>query len=101
MVTLTWTSMNIDAFKDHVHAGLHSLEELVTNVNDIIENRIEKNLKVVSKTMLVELPDDKSMTLDDFVDLQKNHIRSAAMALQSKNLEVEAACDDLVSQIRG
>jgi dynein heavy chain len=40
MVTLTWTSMNIDAYKLHVHAGLRRLGELVRSVNDIIENRI-------------------------------------------------------------
>jgi dynein heavy chain, axonemal len=39
--------MNIDAYKSHIHAGLRKLEELVVNINDIIENRIEKNLKMV------------------------------------------------------
>ena len=48
MIMLTWTSMNIDAYKAHIHAGLRKLEELVVNINDIIENRIEKNLKMVS-----------------------------------------------------
>ena len=37
MITLTWTSMNIDAYKAHIHAGLRKLEELVANINDIIE----------------------------------------------------------------
>lgn len=46
MITLTWTSLNIDAYKQSVHAGLHRLEELIRNVNDIIENRVEQNLKV-------------------------------------------------------
>lgn len=49
MVTLTWTSMNIDAYLNHVHQGLKKLEQLIINVNDIIENRIENNLKSVSK----------------------------------------------------
>ena len=50
MITLTWTSMNIDAYINHIHSGLKKLEALVSNINDIIANRIEKNLKVVSKT---------------------------------------------------
>lgn len=49
-VTLTWTSLNIDAYKQSVHAGLYRLEELIRNVNDIIENRIEQNLKVSEGT---------------------------------------------------
>ena len=39
--------MNIDAYKTHIHTGLRKLEELVVNINDIIESRIEKNLKMV------------------------------------------------------
>ena len=61
MVTLTWTSMNIDAYKHHIHTGLQKLEELVSNINDIIENRVEKNLKLVSRTGLVELPNDPAL----------------------------------------
>ena len=49
MITLTWTSMNIDNYIDQVHQGLKNLRELVLSINDIIENRIEENLKVVSK----------------------------------------------------
>ena len=56
MSTLTWTSMNIDSYLFHVHQGLKKLEQLIINVNDIIENRIENNLKNVSKVILVSLP---------------------------------------------
>ena len=56
MVTLTWTSMNIDGYLHHVHNGLAKLEQLIININDIMENRIENNLKALSKTVLVDLP---------------------------------------------
>jgi dynein heavy chain len=56
MSTLTWTSMNIDSYLNHVHQGLNKLEQLIINVNDIIENRIENNLKNISKVSLVSLP---------------------------------------------
>jgi dynein heavy chain len=100
MITLTWTSMNIDAYKHHVYTGLQKLDELVHNINDIIENRIEKNLKIVSKTLLVDLPRDKSFTLDDFVRCQQEHIRNQAVALQGKNIEIEHAVEDLVTVIQ-
>jgi len=58
MSTLTWTSMNIDSYLTHVHQGLNKLEQLIINVNDIIENRIENNLKNISKVLLVSLPHD-------------------------------------------
>jgi len=99
MVTLTWTSMNIDSYKAHVHHGLKRLEQLVGGINDVIEHRIEKNLKVVSRTRLVDLPDDQSFTVDEFVTNQHRHIEEEVDVLTGKNLEIEAAVDDLVQVI--
>jgi dynein heavy chain len=99
MITLTWTSMNIDAYKGHIHNGLRKLEELVANINDIIENRIEKNLKIVSKTLLVDLPDAESFSVDEFVKMQEKHITRQSTLLQGKNLEIEFAVRDLIKTI--
>ena len=49
MTTLTWNSMNIDAYKHNVTVGLQKVEELIIAINDIIDNIIEKNLKIVGK----------------------------------------------------
>ena len=65
-----------------VFTGLRRLEELVVAINDVIENRIEKNLKIISKTLLVDLPIDKSFTLEDFVRCQQDHINTQAVLLQ-------------------
>jgi dynein heavy chain len=99
MITLTWTSMNIDTYKAHVQSGLRKLEELVTNINDIIENRIEKNLKLVSRTLLVDLPDAESFTVEEFVRMQEKHISQQSTFLQGKNLEIEFAVSDLIKTI--
>ena len=101
MITLTWTSMNIDAYKQHIQTGLRKLEELVVNINDIIENRIEKNLKIVSRTLLVDLPDSDSFTVEDFVKMQEKHIAKQSTLLQGKNLEIEFAVRDLIKTIAG
>lgn len=100
MITLTWTSMNIDAYKHHIHTGLAKLEELVTNINDIIENRIEKNLKVVSKTILVDIPSDRSTQLSDFVAMQEKRIRAQSKFLHGKNVEIEHAVNDLMELVQ-
>ncbi len=97
MVTLTWTSMNIDSYLQHVHQGLNKLDQLIISVNDIIENRIENNLKKVSKVLLVDLPNDTAaMSLDQFVERQENHINNFTSFLMAKNEEVERAVDDLI-----
>lgn len=99
MTTLTWTSLNIDPYINHVHAGLKQLKELVTCINDIVENRIEKNLKIVSKTLLVDLPENLSFTVSDFVIMQQSHITGQSSLLQGKNLEIENAVSDLLQHI--
>jgi len=80
-------------------SGLQKLEELVNNINDIIENRIEKSLKVVSKTLLVDLPEGHSFTVEDFVKIQEKHITAQSLQLQGKNVEIEHAVEDLVKII--
>ena len=96
MITLTWTSMNIDAYKHHIHTGLRKLEELVHNINDIIENRVEKNLKMVSKSLLVTLPSDTTLSLEEFVRTQERFILQESRILQGKNVQVENAVEDMV-----
>jgi dynein heavy chain len=97
MVTLTWTSMNIDAYKQHFHQGLQRLEELINNINDIVESRIEKNLKVLTRTLLVDLPTNEAFALDEFVSLQERHVKKMSAVQMGKNVEVENAVEDLVT----
>lgn len=100
MVTLTWTSMNIEGYLHHVHSGLSKLEQLIISINDIMENRIEKNLKALSKTVLVDLPQDAhTFSLDDFVEMQEKWINHESLKLKSKNIEVEGAVEDLIQAI--
>ena len=57
----------------------------ITVINDITENRIEKNLKVVSRSMLVELPADQSFSLEAFVINNSNN-SVALLCLFSSNV---------------
>lgn len=91
--------MNIDSYIQHVQSGLKHLRELVCSINDIIKNRIEKNLKDVSRTLLVDLPDDSSFTVANFVQMQQNYISTKATELQGKNNEIENAVEDLIAKI--
>ncbi|KAJ1436632.1 dynein heavy chain family [Ochromonadaceae sp. CCMP2298] len=99
MVTLTWTSMNIDQYKNSIYNGLRRLEEMVLKINDLVENRIQKNLKVVSRTMLVTLPLDQAITLDEFVIMQESSVKACTHHLAMRNLEVEHAVEDLIGII--
>ena len=88
------------SFPAQVHLALQQLEDLITKINDLVENRIEKNLKIIARTILVDLPEDKSVTLDEFVSMQELAVREQTEMLVSKNLEVETAVEDLIAMLK-
>mmetsp|Transcript_13743 Transcript_13743/g.31844 ORF Transcript_13743/g.31844 Transcript_13743/m.31844 type:complete len:4493 (+) Transcript_13743:136-13614(+) len=99
MLVLTWQSMNIDGYLHRIHTGLVKFEELVNKINDVVENRVESNLKIISKTLLVDMPDDQTFTLEQFVSLQEKVTRKKTQIMDAKNLEVERAVSDLIDLV--
>jgi dynein heavy chain len=100
MLVLTWQSMNIDGYLHRIHLGLQKLDELVSKVNDIIENRIESNIKLISKTSFVDLPDNETFTLEQFVVLQEKVTKRKTKFIEAKNVEVERAVSDLITSVQ-
>ena len=99
LTTLTWTSLNIEAYLARIYTGLASLEELVRKIDDIIDNRVESNLKAMGNTRLVDLPQDKSFTFDDFVAHQSDFIKARTGELVVRNQEVQRAVQDLLDMV--
>eukprot|EP00913_Durusdinium_trenchii_P023519 g22096.t1 len=58
------------AYLDEVWKELDRLEQLVLAVNDLMESRIDANLKIVSNVLLVNLPEDLhvKLTPQEFTD---------------------------------
>jgi dynein heavy chain len=56
MTTLTWMSMNIEKFLDTLDERVRRLATLVSTVNDVVATRIERHLRLISQTVLVDLP---------------------------------------------
>jgi dynein heavy chain len=100
MITLTWTSMNVSSFVEHVRSELGRLSNLIMSINDLIENRIENLLKSVSKSLLVNVPAAKTFHPDDFVDTQEDQVAEKSKVLQSHNMQIEAAVEDLIDIVR-
>jgi dynein heavy chain len=96
---MTWTSMNIDTFLANLHSNLARFEYLVTQINDIINNRIQKNLTLVSNFSLLNIPHNQTFTLRDFVSLQRKHLEGCTEVLLAKNEEIERAVEDLCDAV--
>ena len=61
LFVLTWTSMNIDSYLHNIHKAMTALDDLVRNVSDMLNNRVEANVAKISKARLVRLPTDKTV----------------------------------------
>ena len=69
---LRWTSLNIKAFTESVHKSLQKLELLIDRATDVLEVRIEGELKVIQNSKLCEIPENEPWTVEEF--LQKTEV---------------------------
>jgi dynein heavy chain len=100
LVTLTWTSMNIQAYLQRFHAEMVRFGELVDKLKDNVANRLVRNQNVIKNLPLVEMPEEGTeLSLDKFVAIQEKFAKEQTAVMFSKNIEVEAAMRDLVKQI--
>ena len=56
VTTMTWTSMNIESFLQELQGELARFESLVTQLNNVIANRVQKNLEFVSSMNTLDIP---------------------------------------------
>jgi len=98
---ITWTSLKIESFIKQIKEDLVELSELIYNSNDLIESRIEKNIKAISQEVLVKFPESEAsaIPLEDFVNMQRVKIDSKTIDLKSKNVMIEKAVNDLLLMI--
>ena len=67
VVSLCWSSTQIEKFVANVYRAVGELEVLVTRVNDILEFRVESVLRQMSETELCEIPDEEPKSVDSFL----------------------------------
>ena len=98
--SLTWTSTNIDAYLARAHAKMRQMELLVHKMCDLMQGRIDMNLRNASRVMLVDLPSDQSATPEEFVAMQNRVVKEGGAALVTCSEEIRRACDDLCASSR-
>ena len=101
VTTLSWTSMNISVYLKRIHKTLEKLEDVLLKVNDIIDGRIDKNLKDISNTGFFLLPEREDSTLEQIVDTQDKYSKELSEQLNNKSIEIERAVEDILEVISG
>ena len=74
LTVLRWSSLDVDKYITQVYTALSVLEKLISRVTNILEVRIESELKAISKSTLCKLPDGEPWTPEEF--LRKTTVRA-------------------------
>ncbi|XP_046353935.2 dynein axonemal heavy chain 5-like isoform X1 [Haliotis rufescens] len=101
MTSLTWTSLNVDAYTSKIYEDMSSLEKLVKTVNDVLDCRIEAVLQEMSVTALCDLPEDEAIPAEKFLEITEDIVKQASESLATQSQLVEKSVNELVSTLKG
>ena len=85
--------MNIDAYLHQVHAATVRLRDIVSSINSVVENSINKKIDEIKKMLLfdTQLALSRVWSVDKFVELQIKSIDAQGRKLHEGIKEVENA----------
>uniref|UniRef100_H3AFE6 Dynein axonemal heavy chain 5 n=1 Tax=Latimeria chalumnae TaxID=7897 RepID=H3AFE6_LATCH len=100
LTMLSWTSLNIEKFIENVYSSLREVEQVIKEVSDTLECRIEKVLQDMAYTLLVHLPEEEPIEVSAFLKMTENVISLAASSLSAQSKQVEQSMYELLETLR-
>lgn len=102
--TLTWKSVNIDAFLVSVESGISEMQDVTAKTNKVLGSKIELVLKLIKSTCLMDISNGKTYTLGDgvietLVTEQGKIISQLASEISTEIRGVEEDLEDLVNLV--
>lgn len=99
--TVNWSSMNIDSNLIGVFSTLQRLEYAINSFQDVLKNRVHRNMKAIKKIDLLFIPEhSKTMTINQIIKEQEDYIDIQNKTILSKNDEIENAIMDIINSIK-
>ncbi|XP_072250743.1 dynein axonemal heavy chain 5 isoform X1 [Leuresthes tenuis] len=99
LISLSWTSLNIDKYLSSIDKALADLELLMDRVNDLVEFRIDAVLQEMSMSTLCVLPEDEPVPCEEFVQTTRDLCIKQAQNLHIKSALVEEAANELINML--
>ncbi|XP_078482966.1 dynein axonemal heavy chain 8 [Ciona intestinalis] len=96
LVFITWSSLNHKLYFHNVEKVLNQLNRVIRDVNDLKEARIDEMLQDIATTALVDLEDEITYTIQEFLGCAKDHCDAMAKYLNRKSKHIELAVHDLI-----
>ena len=98
LYNLSWHSLSLEQYFVLVNDHTAELELLLDKINDIVECRIDKNLRSILKIRLVTIP-SKLVTVDHFREMAQHAIEQGVPQMSVMRQNVETAVYDMLQLV--
>ncbi|KAJ3055739.1 Dynein heavy chain 5, axonemal [Rhizophlyctis rosea] len=100
LTALTWTSLNVDDYLATNSMQLGRLEELVDKILDIVECRIEHNVRRIAEMMLCEVPaETEQWSVDSFLEKTETRGTQVLQSINNRSNLIESATRDIILEL--
>nr|XP_021145140.1 dynein heavy chain 8, axonemal isoform X1 [Columba livia] len=97
LTMLTWSSVTLESFFQEADQVLYMFKQFFKKVNDLSEVRIDSILKEISNTLLIVLPADGAVTIENLLTHNETYTEERAELLNDKSIQIEDAVQELIS----
>ncbi|XP_040468168.1 dynein heavy chain 8, axonemal [Falco naumanni] len=97
LTTLTWSSVTLESFFQEADQVLNRFKQLLKKVNDLSEVRIDLILKEISNTLLIALPVDGPIKVENMLISNEAYTKECSQLLNYKSMHIEDAVQELIS----
>ncbi|XP_074024884.1 dynein axonemal heavy chain 8 [Numenius arquata] len=97
LTMLTWSSVTLESFFQEADQVLHIYKQFLKKVNDLSEVQIDLILKEISNTLLIILPVDDPVKVENMLTCNETHTKECAELLNHKSMHIEDAVQELMS----
>ncbi|XP_069476735.1 dynein axonemal heavy chain 5-like [Ambystoma mexicanum] len=100
LTQLSWTSLNIEKYIDHVYSSLKEVQQICKEAMDTLDCRIERILEDISVTPLVTLPEDEPIGVPAFLERTEKSIGAAAANISLQSQQVERSMYEMIEALK-
>ncbi|NXF53111.1 DYH8 protein, partial [Oceanites oceanicus] len=97
LTMLTWSSVTLESFFQEADQVLYIFKQFLKKVNDLSEVRIDLTLKEISSTLLIVLPVDGPIKVENMLTCNETYTKECAELLNHKSMHIEDAVQELIS----
>ncbi|XP_078069648.1 dynein axonemal heavy chain 8-like [Mustelus asterias] len=99
VASLNWSSITLDQFFFDVDAAIHELTSLLKTITDLREMHIDLVLEEIARKIIINLPEDHSLTLEEVVKF--NEMDFGLIGLELAIMVAAAEEEEVAQEVEG